>query len=528
MNLKRLVIVFVINAVISFGYYFQNRDADVTEISSDLANIIPICKKLDDPSLFKQDLFLNDINDVKYYTPFYVQSLRFFAFFTQGDYLQALNLLSLFTHLIYGLSWFFLFYAIGKDFLLALLFSVFFRGILWPPGGELLGISDLWTIMPRTVFTAIAPLPFLIFRLSSKYNLALAAFVLGIISNFHPISGVGAIVIYFSAYIVNAHFTGSLLDRKFIRKLILAMACCIAGLLPYLITYVLHIKVEPQFSDELYNQAFRRRISDIFVQPLQFILSWKRPILVFFLVPFVVYYFFDTSRHKRNFKILFTAILILFLTANSLVYIENAVNGLFEKKLRMSFQLIRYQKFLLVLLQVATFLLICELCAKFKIGAKAKIGALALFFILAFFSSHPVFSRLPLVGDDMMTSILPDAFKFYNAPGEDPQEGLAEIISDAKTLTPKDAVFYGSYLVRSGADRSVVLDSKGAGMLIEGNMNKFVQWYLDEKQFKSLEAAPKIDFLRSKNVDYVIVDTVWSGQAMIKSRGKYKLYKISQ
>ncbi len=75
-------------------------------------------------------------------------------------------------------------------------FSLFIRGILWPPGGELLGISELWTLMPRTVFMAFLPVPFLIYCYFKKFRVFFSFLVLGLIFNFHPITGLGAIIGY--------------------------------------------------------------------------------------------------------------------------------------------------------------------------------------------------------------------------------------------------------------------------------------------------------------------------------------------
>ncbi len=92
--------------------------------------------------------------------------------------------------------------------------------------------------------------------------------------------------------------------------------------------------------------------------------------------------------------------------------------------------------------------------------------------------------------------------------------------------TSPSSVFYGSYLIRTAADRAVVLDSKGAGMLIEGNPNKFVQWYLDIKKFEALQPAGKIKLLQFKKVNYILTDTAWVMLVPEKQIGKYYLYKI--
>src|SRR5690606_20373868 len=233
--LKRFWPVLLVNFIIAAGFYLSQRDAVITDISSDLSNILPICMKLDNPELFQNDLYLSELDDVKYYTPAFVQSLRFFAWFTSGDYVQALNLMGFFTHLLYGLLWFAFFYTLRRDFWLALLFSVFFRGVIWPPGGELLGISDIWTIMPRTVFMTLAPLPLILYVYLKRFNVVASALVLGLITNMHPITGVGVTVCYFSAFAIYAGYFQRQ-GRVFARDFLLAGLGWIIGILPYLLT----------------------------------------------------------------------------------------------------------------------------------------------------------------------------------------------------------------------------------------------------------------------------------------------------
>ena len=74
MNRKHIIVI-LLNICIAFGYYLGNLSANETHLSSDLHNIIPVCLKMDDPSLFTKDLFCNDINNVKYYSSNRIASL---------------------------------------------------------------------------------------------------------------------------------------------------------------------------------------------------------------------------------------------------------------------------------------------------------------------------------------------------------------------------------------------------------------------------------------------------------------------
>lgn len=525
MSKIKVLLLILFNLIIAAGFYLNNINVKVESISSDLGNIIPICKKIDDPRLFKHDLYLENLKDVEYYTPFFVQTLLKIATFSNYDYLQSLNILSFITHFLYGILWFFLFYKLKKDFWLAFFFSVFIRGILWVPGAEILGISDLWSIMPRTIYVAIVPLPFIIYSESKKYAVLVAAFVLGLIFNIHPITGIGGIFAYFSIFISYRFYNSNLVNINTAKIILLSTLFCLLGMLPFLLNYITKIENDLTFDSNVFNKAFLTRISSKFTNPLRFIQDWSRPVTYFFGFLFLSYYIFDTSKNKIIFKILFITAFVLFLTANLSVYIEMLINDLFNKNLRMSFQLIRFQKLIIIIFQLGIFFLTAEILKLISFNNKLKPLVFLSYIFLLIFSSSSIFSRFPFIGDDLTTSILPNTLKVYtNEPSD---YHLSDMIDYIDKNTAKDAVFYGSFLIRTGAQRSVVLDSKGAGMLIEGNPIKFIAWYNEIQQFKVLNDNDKILFLRNKKVDYIVDDKPWEGINPIKTIGNIYLYKIN-
>jgi len=526
MNIKLLGFVFFLNFAIALGFYYDDRNANATDISSDLGNIIPVCMKLDNPDSFKNDLYLSDIKDVEYYTPFYVQSLRYLSKITNGDYIKALNIFGFVTHLCYGILWFLLFYTLKKDYWLAIISSLLIRGVVWPPGGELLGISELWTIMPRTVFLALIPVPFLCFMYLKKYKYIISGFSLGFILNFHPLSGIGIIVAYFSIFILHNYYQKSLRNKIFVKNLMVLMLSCFIGLLPFLLTYLTAVKTNLNIDPNAYELALNSRIGSVFMNPLEFITRWNRPPLIFFGAVFFIYYFFDTSVKKINFKILFFTALIIFVSANSFAYFENVINELFNKNIRMAFQLIRYQKFILVLFQIGFYLLSVELFNKCFISSLYKRISFVVYTVVLISSTLPIFKNIPFIGDDISTAVLPKSFKIYNTIEDKKKKDLGLMLEYIKKHTEKDAVFYGSPLIRAGSNRAVVLDGKGAGMLIEGNPEKFIECYLDMNEYNGLEYNGKVNFLKSKKVDFILVDEAWSGLNMEKKIGEYYLYKI--
>ncbi len=95
-----------------------------------------------------------------------------------------------------------------------------------------------------------------------------------------------------------------------------------------------------------------------------------------------------------------------------------------------------------------------------------------------------------------------------------------------KNNTPSNAVFYGDFYLRAAANRSVQLDGKGASMLIEGDLNKFTQWYVDKTKFEGLSIENKIEFLRSIHVNYIMDSQTWDNLEIIHKEGNYNLYKL--
>lgn len=526
MDYKKWSIVLAVNLALALGFFYEHRDAQVFEISSDLANIIPVCMKLDDPTLFTRDLYLSDVNDVKYYTPFFVQTLRGLAVITQGDYLQALNLLSFITHLIYGIGWFLLFYTLRRDFILALVFSVFFRGILWPPGGELLGISALWTMMPRTLYIALAPLPVLAYCWLPKWRILVSGLLLGLILNFHPISGLAFALCCFASFTAYWWFLNGKFSVDFYKEFFQLAGCFVLGMSPYLFTYLGNIKFDMAYTQALYEEAFVHRIDPFFTQPGVFIMRWLRPNMLVFGLAFGIFWFFDRSPRKRNFYIILFGIVTLFVVSNGFEYVQRLVNATFGKNIRMAFQLIRMQKYILVFLLVALYLLLWEISQKMHVSQRTKAILAGSFFLILSLSSHPVCAKLPLLGDDLITGIYPQTFKVFAKNDPSGRDRTRDMMNFIKQNTPKDALFYGSFFIRAGAGRSVALDGKGAGMLIEGDPNKFIRWYLETREFEKLDMPQQYEYLRRKGVDYLWTNEPVAELRLVKKSGNNYLYAL--
>ena len=526
MTKKHYLVVVIFNFLLALAFYIQGLSANVTDISGDLANIIPVCKKIDNPALFISDIYLDPIENVKYYTPFYVQTLRFFARFTNYDYVQALNILGFLTHFLYGLLWFLLFYTIKKDFWLAFIFSIFFRGITWPPGMELLGISDIWTIMPRTIFLTVIPIPYLIFRNSSDKFQYLAALILGLLVNLHPISGVGCILVYVTLYFSHLYFDKNNFGKVKYVKMLSCFSLIIIGMSPYLWSYFVNVKTAAVVNQELFEVAFRARLDPVFFDSLLFLKSWFKPVTCFFVAGFVGFYFIDSSAKKQYSKIILSSMLVLLVFCNAIMPIENLINITFKTSFRFSFQIIRSQKFVLVLLQIATFLFFYELVNKYKITDNIKIGVCVIYLLVISLSTAPIINKLALFGEDITTFIFPNCLKFYKVK---PVDKLAtqQVHDFVNKNTQINDVFYAQDMYfRSATNRAEVLDFHAAGMLIEGNQKAYTDIYLTLIKFQKANESEKISILHSKNVDYIIVREKWKTLKLVYNNSEYNIYKL--
>ncbi len=523
---KQWFLVLIFNIILATGFYLHGIKAPVTAISSDLANIIPICQKLDNPNLFQNDLYLNEVNNIKYYTPFYVQTLRFIAKFTNHDYIQALNIFSFITHFLYGFLWFYCFFLLRKDFWLAFGFSIFMRGIIWPPGMELLGISELWTIMPRTVFAALIPLPFIIYVLSKGKWILFSGLVLGLLVNFHPISGVGAVIVYLSVFFANYYYQNNQISFKFIKQLFGLLIAIFIGLLPYFLTYFLNVKLDnSSINQELFNQAINARINPIFFNGILFLQSWHRPVTYFFLFTFLLFFFFDSSLQKRTFKILFFSIVVLLFFCNGIVELEKIINTEFHSNLRFGFQLVRAQKSMIVIMQVGFFLLLFEIIQKFSITNVFKRNIVLVYIFLLTLSTAPFIHKIPLLGEDISTYILPNSFKIF--PLKEENDLIIPVFDFVNKNTSKESVFYcRNVYFRTATQRAEALDFHAAGILIEGNPQQYIRAYQNNIKFNSNTETQNILLLKEKKVTYIIDTKKWNLPVLLYKNSKYYIYKI--
>ncbi|WP_452224264.1 hypothetical protein [Lacinutrix chionoecetis] len=521
---KQLSLVFAIHLVIALAFYIENLNAPYSSLSSDIQNIIPVAQKFDNPELFKKDLYVNDINNVKYYTPFYVQSLRFLAKFTNGDYVQAVNLMNTVCHLLFGILWFYLIYKFVSNFWIALLISFIARGIVWLPGFEIWGIASLWAMMPRTLYITLFPIPFLVLNKSLK-GLFLSAFLIGFIFNCHPITGLGGILLYLT-FLVLLRVIFKKKDLLSAKNIAIILLAIVLGMLPFILNYFGKTSSIVNYDMNAFTEAFNTRIPQFFTQPLQYLKQWLHFKTLFYIVP-VVLYLIVAKKEEKHFsraKLIGVLIAVLIILPSVSVYVEELINNIFNLNLRLSFQLIRAQKVAIIPSFFAMAYLLQYVDKKIK---KAYLipALCSVYFVIIVFGKLSIFNNVPFVGDDLTRLVLPNNLSFgkINPKNELAVDKMASFILEN---TSQDAVIYGGHHYRGASQRSVILDSKGASMIIEGNPARFIQWKKDQNQLAQAKSTPeKINVLYRLGVNYIVARTNYPLE-VIHNEGDLKLYKL--
>ncbi|EDM42953.1 hypothetical protein SCB49_01577 [unidentified eubacterium SCB49] len=525
---KQWVLILAFNALIAVGFYVSNLGAGYERLSSDLHNIVPMCQKFDDVSLFKGDVFAGDTANFKYYTPFFITKLRALAWINGGDYVAAINMWLAGMHLLFGLGWFLLaFRLLNKQFWPAFFISILLRGIVWLPGSEIWGISNIWSLMPRTVYIGLLPFALLLLFTDNKRWILLGGFLIGLLFNFHPITGLGGILLYYTL----------LFCLKWIFKqniswfsILLQFMFTILGMLPFVITYFGKTELAMDYNIQEYQEAFSARIPSYFLDTQRFLAKWMQAKFLFYMLPLVMYLLYGwllKGVHlKRALTIcLLTLVLIVFPTLS--VPIEQWLNDTLGSNLRMAFQLIRIQKLAVLPAYFAIGFLLLQVTSHFRSLKKWLPLGVFFYVILGVVSASGGLKSIPFISDDITKEIYPDVKSIA--------DGSAYMRSDFDKMsvfvqnnTSKDAILYASFMYRSSTKRAVVLDKKGASILIEGNPKKLIAWHKERKEFQPLSIEEQLLFLKQKGVKYIITEedeyTAWL--VPIHKEGNVKLYRI--
>lgn len=514
-----LVGLLLLSLFISMTFFWEGRTATVSSLSGDQINILTVCIKRDQPSLLQQDMIVGDPRNVAYYTPWFVDTVRWFSG-QEHDYYKGLNRLLFLTSLVYFWGWWLLFSRWGNPIVAGLL-AFLARGIMWPPGNELWGIAGLWTMLPRTLFLAAVPWVLWLWLLGrrSVWSWALACLGCGLLANLHPISGATLAVGFLLAeFAVSWQQWGSL--RKALVRTLVAMLLVFAGMLPFVLTYLSGVGTTAGIDPAEYTQALHMRINKLFFDPWLYIGKWFRPkwIAITWL-PWVALLFLrkEELRPIRPVLTLMAAIVVGCLSIILLPFQLEKVLGHLGIHTPIAFQFIRGGKYLLIPSFVITSIVISALCRRLEIRVQ-RPGRLWLCVLagglgVTLAARLPVFDNVPFLGDDVCRMLWPFT-TYQDEKARHSLQGLETVSKWIRENTDSDAKFVGPREIRIAACRPVIHDWSGAGMLIEGNPKAFIE---AARREKALEAAQKDDpeaipeLVASWGADFWVTDTVVHG-----------------
>jgi len=519
---------------LAYGFYYDAKDATITATSSDQWNILPICIKLDHPGLYEGDLFAENTRDVKYYTPFFVNSIRFLTVYSEGNYIEGLNKLNFLINFAFSILWYWFFFRLFKNMSLALLMSLIVRGVLWMPGFELWGAGALWTALPRTAFIALLPIPLVLFspltrRPGFRY---VGSLVCGIISNFHPISGLGI-----GVGLLVSNLLYDILDKKGLQRSIMVTCGCGLlfgiGLLPFVHTYWKYVLGVKATDPELFNALIPLRIGEQFQNPLIAVRKfgqWRWIAMIWGPVLGILAIVRRLPEEKRRHVWFYGIFLVVVLAFALLVVPAEVMMRNFGMDLHMAFQLVRNVKYLIVSVYVFVSILLWYAVSRLKETRQKAVSylLLGLFILAMLLSRFAPFNRMPLIGDDCVRSTLPNLYSLKKENLFEDVE-LDSMFDWINASVDPSATFIGPARLRAACRRSVVFDGKGASMVIEGNPDRFVQWGQRALALKVCSNwDEKIEHYRCWDAEYMLVKETTECGELLYSRGEWQLYDLRQ
>lgn len=488
-------IAFVIfSLAISLAFFWEGMKADFSSLSGDQINILSVAAKKDYPRLLEGDLVVGEAQNVDYYTPVFVNIVRWLSL-PDHNYLRGLNILLLFTSLFYTLGWWALFAIWGNRWVAAIL-AFLVRGIMWPPGYELWGIAGIWTMLPRTLLLGLLPW---ILCFWFRYRRSLKGWVIcclacGLAVNIHPVSGVCV-----AASLLLAEITWTLTESKdwrtvFSRTLAGGLFIVI-GMAPFIWTYASSLGDAAGVDPVEFYGAIRMRIDPMFLEPARYVEQWLLPKwLLLVLGPWFALVVIP-RQVLREHKEFIMALGAFFIGCVAVALLPFAVEGVLHKlgsHTRVAFQLVRNGKYILVPSILLMGLIVTHgwklIEQRFQRERWIKVGVTSAILVLTFISPLRVFDRVPFLGDDISRLLWPSFIKPYAS-----SESMGKVLEWIRDNTDEKAKFVGPRVVRVGALRPVIYDIAGSGMLIEGNPKAFVEVARRRRQLKNPEYKDPVE-----------------------------------
>lgn len=483
----------IFSMLVSLSFFWEGIHSDFSSLCGDQVNIFSICIKKDYPELLQDDFVVGDLKDVEHYIPSFISLVRFFSL-PNHNYFRGLNILLLFTTLVYMWGWW-RFFLIWGDRWVAASLAFFARGIIWLPAHELWGISSLWSMLPRTLFLALLPWVLWVwfqFRQSQRGWL-LTSLLCGFIVNIHPISGFCIVI-----SILLAEFSWSLRESRDLKvaisRLFFGGIIMLIGALATIFTYLSLLGKTKAIDPIEFDKALRLRISPLFIYPGLCFKNWlsQPKLLILVFCPWLLSCLFISHRSLKRYKnaILSLAIFSLgCILAVLLPFSLERIFNFFGYHAHFGFQLIRNGKYIVVP-SITLTTLICVLFSRWisgyiRYGRIIVVSVFCSAILLSLFARQPIFNNLPVLGDDVFKFLWPKWS--ISHPANTQGYELMSALQWIKKNTPKDAKFVGPRLIRIVSQRSIIFDGKAASLLIEGNPHKFIEWAKREQELRKPE-----------------------------------------
>jgi hypothetical protein len=465
---------------LSLSFFWQGMRAEFSSLSGDQFNILAVCSIKDYPDRFRGDLIVGRPEDTKFYIPAFVNLVRVLSL-PDHNYLRGLNLLLLLTSMIYMWGWWLLFTIWGDKWLAAIL-AFLARGVIWPAGNEIWGIAGLWTMLPRTLFLALVPWVLWLWlrRPRSFQSWLWACLLCGLITNIHPISGVGV-----GCAMLLGDLAWTLAESRKIRatciRTVAGGVLMLVGWTPFIWTYLVASGRASVVDPVQLEQALHMRIGPTFWSPLSYLQSWLHPkLLMLIILPWLACLLLprNVRRSVKYVLIALGAFALGCVLTSMLPFLAEKILRRFGYQPLFAFQLVRTGKYIIVpsvVVAAMVFILMCrQLADRLRHGRAVVVGASCLLVLLTVFSRLPAFDRVPVLGDDVARFLWPD--NWFSRPVDlAGNDNMDDVLHWIRENTDRDAKFVGPRQIRAGALRPVIHDFAGAAMLIEGNPRAFVE-----------------------------------------------------
>ena len=135
--------------------------------------------------------------------------------------------------------------------------------------------------------------------IKNKWRYIIGGFLLGFILNFHPITGLGGILIWFLLLFANKYLNQ---HRITLLQIAASFVAIFIGMFPFILVYFTKTEIALDYDPILYQEAINERIAPFFFDTGLFLEQWLKTRYLFYVVPMVFLLFWTFIKAKEYFK----------------------------------------------------------------------------------------------------------------------------------------------------------------------------------------------------------------------------------